>query len=253
MQSESGQSSPEIPAALLQPTPRNVRLNVKGVAVVVVAFVLLVGGLWVESGLYRRARRSHAILTLFEFERLVTGAQVIAVEERGRGDNRRSRIRYRYAVKGQEYSGSAVHTGDLDGYRAGSPIAVWYLPSEPGESWIDGDVPHLESSRPAYAVFGACGAVALCLIFMVKRQSALLTYGRPALAVIRTVEKRRSDKGTHWRVHYEWTLLSGATRTGRYTDNRKQPPPVGSVIPIVYDRDQPQRNNRYPMSFVSVR
>src|SRR5262245_23128122 len=121
MQSASGQSSPEIPAALLQPTPRDVRLNVKGVAVVVVAFVLLAGGLWVESRLYHRARRSHVILTAFEFERLVTGAVVTASEERGLGSSRRSRTRYQYAVKGQEYNGSSLRTGDHH-YAPGSPI-----------------------------------------------------------------------------------------------------------------------------------
>jgi hypothetical protein len=192
------------------------------------------------------------LVTLFEFERVVTGAVVTDAEERGRGENRRSRLTYRYAVKGQEYSGSGVRA-DRERYAEGSPIAVWYLPSEPAESWIDGDTPRAESSWPALAVFGTCGAVALCLIMLVKRQSSLLTYGRPALAVIRKVEKKRSDTGTRWRVHYEWTLLSGATRMGKYTDSRKQQQVVGSVIPIVYDRDQPQRNSRYPLSFVTVR
>ena len=38
-------------------------------------------------------------------------------------------------------------------------------------------------------------------------------------------------------VHYEWTTLSGATRTGKYQHGKKHLPAVGTLIPIVYDRD----------------
>ena len=87
---------------------------------------------------------------------------------------------------------------------------------------------------------------------LIRRQSYLLMYGRPAIAVVTKVEKKRSDKGTYWRVHYEWTLLSGAKRRGRYKHGKKEPPAVGTTIPIVYDRDQPARNSRYPLSLVAL-
>jgi hypothetical protein len=68
----------------------------------------------------------------------------------------------------------------------------------------------------------------------------------------RRSKKKRSDQGTYWRVHYEWTLLSGGKRQGRYNHGKKQPPAVGVTIPIVYDRDHPLRHSRYPLSLVAV-
>jgi len=111
---------------------------------------------------------------------------------------------------------------------------------------------HGESRRPPFAVLTVCGIGALALMLVVRRQSNLLAYGRPALATVRQVEKKKSDKGTYWRVHFEWTLLSGATRSGRYHHHRKQPPAVGAVIPIVYDRDRPQRHSKYPLPLVRL-
>jgi hypothetical protein len=91
-----------------------------------------------------------------------------------------------------------------------------------------------------------------CPLALIRRQRRLLTYGRGAVAVITGVEKKRSDKGTYWKVHYEWTLLSGAKRTGHYKHGKKQPPAIGTTIPIVYDRDQPSHHSKYPLSLVHV-
>ena len=66
------------------------------------------------------------------------------------------------------------------------------------------------------------------------------------------VEKKRTDKGTVWMVHYEFTTLSDATRTGKYRHGKKQVPAAGTLIPIVYDRDNSFRHSKYPMSFVTT-
>ena len=90
------------------------------------------------------------------------------------------------------------------------------------------------------------GCAALALIQAVRRQSNLLAYGRPAMATVTKVEKKKTDEGTVWMVHYEWTTLSGATRTGKYHHGKKQVPAVGALIPIVYDRDNSFRHSKLP-------
>ena len=72
------------------------------------------------------------------------------------------------------------------------------------------------------------------------------------MATVTKVEKKTTDKGTVWMVHYEWTTMSGATRTGKYNHGKKQMPAVGAPIPIVYDRDNTFRHSKYPMSFVRI-
>ena len=252
LQNESARNSPALPAPLLRPTPRNVRLNASGVIVVAVAVLLLAGGGVAEVHLYRRAKISESRMVRFESERVVTGAQVTRVQRRNGENGRRITMTYQYAVNGREYTGSTtVRTSEHDPFSVGSPVAVWYLPSEPDASWMDGDAPRVQPTWPALVLFAACGFTAVWLMLVVRRQSNLLTYGRPAWATIREVEKKKSDKGAYWRVHYEWTLLSGATRKGRYSQG-KNPPVVGTTIPILYDRDEPSRNSRYPLSLVRV-
>ena len=72
------------------------------------------------------------------------------------------------------------------------------------------------------------------------------------MAMVTKVEKKRTDNGTVWRVHYEWTTMSGATRTGKYNHSRKNPPAVGELFPIVCDRDNTFRHSKFPMPLVRV-
>lgn len=253
MQRRSAQNNPASAAALLRSTPRQVRLNTSGVIMMIVAAALVIGGVWGGMELYRRAKLSERQVALLASEAITTDAEVIRVQRRGGGNDRRSTVHYRYVVGDREHSGATtVRRAERDRYVPGSQIAVRYLSSEPGTSWMEGYAPRRQPIWPAFVVPASCAVSALTIALLIRRQSNLLTHGRPAAAVVTKVEKKRSDKGTYWRVHYEWTLLSGAKRTGHYKHGKKDPPPVGATIPIVYDRDQPARNSRYPLSLVAL-
>jgi hypothetical protein len=104
----------------------------------------------------------------------------------------------------------------------------------------------------ALAIGVAFVVLALGVIRLIRRQWSLLEYGRPAAAVVTAVTRKRSDHGAYWLVRFEWTLLSGAKRQGRYTHRKKRPPNPGALVTIVYDRDQPQRNRKYPFPLVKI-
>jgi len=253
VQRGSAQDSRALPAPLNEPTPRQVRVNASGVSALIAAMALTAAGVWGEIEFYTRAKASERLAALFAHERLVTGAEVTRIQRRGGGNNRRSTVHYQYAAQGRDYTGATtVSRSDRDRYVAGAPVAVWYLPSQSDASWLDGYAPSPAPMWPVMAIPVVAGFAALSLIVLVRRQLNLLTNGRPALAVITKVERKRTDKGSFWRVHYEWTLLSGATRTGRYKDSGKQPPALGATIPIVYDKDDPSRNSKYPLGLVSI-
>ena len=254
MQRRSALDSSGLPPALLKATPRQVRVNASGGALLVTAALLVVVGMWGGIELGRRAEIAGRHLGLFASERIVTAGDVIQLRTRGGGDDHRITAHYRYTARGRELTGeTTLRRDERDRYAVGSPVAVWYLASEPEASWLDGYAPRPEASWPATAVPLACGVFALALIQAVRRQSNLLAYGRPAMATVTKVEKKRTDKGTFWMVHYKWTTLSGATRTGKYHHGKKQIPAIGAMIPIVYDRDNTFRSSKYPMSFVTVR
>jgi hypothetical protein len=253
VQRRSALDSSGLPAALLKAVPRRVEVNMLGGMMMVIAAALVVIGIWGGLELGRRAETAGRRVGLFASERVVTAGDVIQLRKRGGGNNHRITAHYRYAVRGTELTGqTTLRRDEREKYEVGSPVAVWYLPSEPEASWLDGYAPRPEASWPATVVPLGCGVSAMALILAVRRQSNLLTHGRPAMATVTKVEKKKSDKGTFWRVHYEWTTMSGATRSGRYNHSKKDAPAIGTLIPIVYDRDNTFRHSKYPMPFVRI-
>lgn len=254
MEKRSALDSADLPPALLRSAPRDVRLSPAGRVMVILAALLVIGGMWGGVELNRRAETAARLVGLFESERMVTAGDVIELRKRGGGNDHRIIAHYRYMARGRELTGqTTLRRNERDRYTVGSPIAVWYLPSEPGMSWLDGYSPRPMTSWPATAVPLACGGVAMALILIVRRQWHLLAYGRPAIATVTKIEKKRTDKGTVWVVHYEFTTMSGATRTGKYNQAKKHLPAVGATVPILYDRDNTFRHSKYPMPFVTVR
>jgi hypothetical protein len=220
----------------------------------ITAGVLVVAGMWGGVELGRRAEIAERRLSLFASERIVTAGDVIQLRRRGGDNDQRVTAHYRYTARGRELMGATtLRRDERDRYAVGSPVAVWYLPTEPEASWLDGYAPRPEASWPATVVPLVCGVSALALISIVRRQSNLLAHGRPAMATVTKIEKKRTDKGTIWMVHYEFTTLSGATRGGKYSPGRKNLPAIGATVPIVYDRDNSFRHSKYPMPFVTIR
>ena len=253
MQRRSALDSSGLPAALQKATPRNVEVNALGGMVMLIAAMLVGIGMWGGIVLNRRAETAGRHVSLFASARIVTAGDVIQLRRRGGDDDDRVTAYYRYAARGRELTGqTTLRRDERDKYQVGLPVGVWYLPTEPEASWLDGYAPRPEPFWPATVVPLGCGVSGMALILAVRRQSNLLANGRPAMAIVTKVEKKKTDKGTCWRVHYEWTTMSGATRRGKYNHEKKQMPAVGSLIPIVYDRDDTFRHGRYPMSFVRV-
>lgn len=243
-----------MPPVLLRTTPRSVRVNATGQIVLLSAVVLITGGIWAAIELNRRADIAARRAALFESERVLAAGDIIHLRKRGGDDEHRITAHYRYSVRGRELTGeTALRRDHNESFVVGTPVGVWYLPSEPESSWLDGYAPRRRARWPGTAVPFACGIAAIGLIAVVRRQANLLTYGRPAMATVTKIEKKRTDKGTVWVVHYEFATLSGATRTGTYHERKKDLPAVGATVPIVYDRDNTFRHSKYPMSFVTVR
>ena len=255
MERESAPASSELPPALLTSTPRQVRIAPRGAALMIVAAALVAVGMWGAVELRRRAETAERHVQLFGSERLLAAGDVIRLRKRGDDDDDRVTAHYRYIARGRELMGATtLRRGERNRYAVGSTVGVWYLPSEPDASWLDGYQPRQQPYWPATAVPLACGVAAFAMILVVRRQWNLLESGRPTLATVTKIDKKRSDHGTYWVVHYEWSTLNGATRLGKYRHGSKRTvPSVGEVMPILYDRDNTFRSRKYPMTFVTVR
>ena len=253
MPGRSAVDSAGLPAALLRPTPRRVQVTASGGMMLIIAATLVVIGGWGGSELQKHADIAERQVGLFASERVLTGGDVVELRKRGGDDDHRIVAHYRYAVHGRELTGrTTLRREEQEKYAVGSPVAVWYLATEPEASWLDGDSPRPEPGWTGTVVAIVCGVSAVGLMASVRRQSKLLAYGRAAMATVTKVEKKRTQHGTSWRVHYEWTTISGATRTGKHNHRGKSAPAIGEHIPIVYDRDNTFRHSKFPMTFVRV-
>ena len=253
MERKSALDSADLPPALLKATPRPVRVNASGQVLLFSAAVLVIGGMWGGIELNTRAETAARHVGLFESERMLAAGDIVRLRQRGDDDGDRVTAHYRYVARGRELTGATtLRRNQNDAFAVGSPVAVWYLPSEPEASWLDGHAPRPRARWPATAVPLACGLAAVGFIAVVRRQANLLAHGRPAMATVTKIEKKRTDKGTVWLVHYEFTTMSGATRTGKYHHGKKDLPAIGATIPIVYDRDNTFRHSKYPMSYVRL-
>jgi hypothetical protein len=243
-----------LPPALLKSTPRQVRIAPRGALLMIVAAALVGIGMWGGIELRRRAETADRHVQLFASERRLAAGAVIQLRTRGGDDDDRVTARYRYTALGRELTGATtLRRGERDRYRVDSPVGVWYLPSEPQANWLDGYQPRPQAHWPATVIPLACGVAAFGMILAVRRQWNLLESGRPALATVTRIDKKRSEHGTYWVVHYEWATLGGATRSGKYRhSNKKTVPLAGQMLPILYDRDDPFRSHKYPMTFVTV-
>ena len=238
----------------LPPTPRTTKLSSAGAVLALACVAAIVGGIWGGMSLHHQAMASQRRTALAGNATTSVLGRVTRVQLQGGDDDRRTVVHYEYLVNGHAYRGSTrLRRRESHAFVAGGPIAVSYVIADPSVGWMEGRPPRRFPAWPAYLVPSAAllgSAVAFALL---GRQRRLLADGRLAIATITRIDKKRSDKGSYWRVEYQWRLLSGATRRAHYHHSRKQPPAIGTHLPIIYDRDNPRRQRRYPLPLVGLR
>jgi uncharacterized protein DUF3592 len=246
------QKAGTVPPELLGSVPRDVRLTFAGIALTVVGIACVVGAFATAIGMSVAYMRTHAERQLRERAGVSETADVIDVVVR-RGEHPRRDVTYRYDVDGRAYTGRAtLREKDRPNIARGTPVPIEYLPSRPEVSWLAG-------ARPSVFPLVVIPLVVLSLLasggivaHSVRRQRILLSEGRVALAHVTGFKKVHRDKHRVFRVSYEFETISGAKQTARFEVGRN-PPPVGTVVPIVYHRERPQWSATYPLALVRPR
>ena len=235
------------PAELSGSSSREVELSGGGVAVACLAVGLILGAIASIVLLSREASRQAGDADrLFTKGRVAEGSVTRHWKSGGEGSNRR--IAYEFQHDGRTYAGAAKTPKRIWAtFAVGSPVDVRFLPENPERNhpagWRPGRLPlWLPPGLAALLV-----AVAFLLVWMVRRQTQLLSDGRAARA--RVVKHTAGEGGKSYT--YEVPVLGGGTMKGRAGEVRK-PPAIGSAICVIYDRDNPGRNSPYPLCLVRV-
>ncbi len=247
----TGSTQGQIPPELRRSIPREVRLTLAGKLAAATVAALLAGALVGGILLYWAAARDAARRQSLQSQGVLTQGSVIRVG-RTPGDQPKRVVFFRYSIGGQNYEGrSVLERLDHRSFPAGSPLPVRYLPSDPHMSWMPGYEPQ---GTPMWLVAVLAAGLAFpagLISWRLRRESALLAEGRPAVARVTHSKRIRQDKRRTYRIFYTFTILSGAERAG-HCDVNKNPPVDGSLLTILYDREEPRRSALYPLPLVRV-
>jgi hypothetical protein len=241
------------PDGLNRSRPRPVRLTGPGKALLVIAIILGIAAPAAGIALGLVARRQVENARLLREESAVTEGRVTRLW-RGRDDEKQPWMAYRFSGQGQTYERNAkVSLRRWQGLRVGSPLPVYYVPSRPD---LSNPFTTARTAMPPWVPFLVAIILAggsFLATLPIRSQHRLLSEGRPAPGlVMKHGQARRSShgRGLESKYYYEFPLLSGAIAKGE-AGPCKNPPVIGSTIPVIYDPDNPRRNAPYPFSLVS--
>jgi len=229
--------------------PRDVWLTANGRTLMVFAMVFAVGAVTAAIALpiVRASQLSaRARLTAEATPATATIVRVTITK----GDDPRRDVTYRYSVNSEDYEHTVQFPRRGRAFKEGGEIAILYARSQPARSWLPGHEPGAIPVVLLPLVPGALLLVGGLLTLPVRRERALLAEGRFAQARVLASKKVQHQHHHTFQVRYEFTTLSGATVTGK-SDRGRKGTTSGDVIPIVYHRDNPQRNAVYPLSLVT--
>ncbi|HSW50113.1 MAG TPA: DUF3592 domain-containing protein [Bryobacteraceae bacterium] len=236
------------PPELERSRPRPVRLSGRGKGMLFLILALLIAAGAGGVSLYRKSARES------QRDRLLAvagsdGEARITRLWRGSGKDRRCYAAYQFSA-GDAVIGKTARV-PCERFTEGQQVRIRYLAASPETSRLaDVEV----SDRPPVWVAPLVGVALVGVALLVARrvglERRLLEDGQAAPGVI-TKLGLRTDKGR--KVHYEFATYSGTRIKGSYGPVRgKDVLPVGSPVVILYARDNPKLNTRYPPILVKL-
>ena len=233
-----------IPHELLRSTPREVSLTAAGSFAAVMAWLLGVGGMVMSVWLFAHSMDARAA----DREAVVTSGDVVRLGAT-RGEHPKWVATYAYRVDGLTIEGrSTLGRRDRQRVAVGDVLQVRYLTGEPTRSWVDGYQPGRIPFLVSPAVLVLMGFGAGSIVLTVRRQRAMLTSGRPAVATVKDVKKVSHQHGQTYRATVEYQPVAGSTVTRKFDVSKGTG--VGSELIVLYDPETPKRAVKYPLSMV---
>jgi hypothetical protein len=241
------------PAGLDGSRPRWLRLTGGGKVLVIVSVLLCLGSFAAGFGLNAASRRQAEEVLLLREQGVVTDGQVIRLYRRGK-DNE-PYVSYGFLAQGREYKRDLkISRAMWTRLKVGSPLSVRYAESRPE---INHPAGLTRSALPPWVPVLVAVALMICgagVLLPLRGQSRLLANGRQTMGVVMAHGKTmRTSHGSELgkKYEYEFLLLSGASCKGT-AGPVKNPPPIGSAIPVLYDPETPKRNAPYPLPLVRL-
>lgn len=233
------------PEALRSTRPREIRLTGSGKFLRFFSIFLAVGSIALGIVLYLKASVDLAQREDLVRRGISSSARITRHWKTG-GKDTRFWIAYAYPHEGQEYQGR-IQLGrkDWTSLTQDSSIPIRFLPEDPDVHYLPGREGQLLPLWVSFLIAPILLAIGWLVHQPLTSQARLLREGRPAPAVVKEHKKVKGGQETH----YTFLLLNRAAAEGKM-DASKDPPPLGSVLCVLYEPDRPQHNQVYPLSLV---
>ncbi len=242
------------PPGLDRSWPRECRLTGAGKFLVILTVLMALGAPTAGVGLGMLATREAREARLMQTEGHVTEGRVTRLW-RSRDKDRQPYVSYEFYAGGRVFERDAsLPLSVWRGLKVGNSLPIRYLPADPEINHPEG---HARGPLPLWVPFLVAAAMAAGSFFMtwpLRRQKYLLAYGRVAPARITSHgRKMRTQHGSELgqQFFFEFPQLSGAMVKGKAGPSKK-PPAIGTVVPVLYDPDNPRRNAPYPLSLCKI-
>jgi uncharacterized membrane protein YedE/YeeE len=234
------------PVELSGSGPRDVRLSGIGIFLVCLAGLMFMGAIVAAVGLSRVASRQQADRENLREAGMVTEA-VVTRHWRTGGKDDTPRIAYQFEYEGQTWKGtSAAPRSIWRKLDVGSKLEVRFVPSHPElnhpAEWEAGGTPKWLPAVIAALLIG----IGMMVGYLIRRQMSLLSEGRPTVGRVTKCSRFKNE----YILRYEFATLNGGIAKGR--GKARKALPVGGALTILYDRDNPRRNEPYPLELVRV-
>jgi len=227
--------------------PRDVRLNGRGIVIVCLTIVFLIAGPLLQSFIARELQRQSTRVQLLAENGTAVTASVVRLWH-GSDKSHTPMVSYRFDTGREVVLGqSALVSSAWDSLHPGDSFAVRYLSTSPR---INAPAEGTPAPAPVWIswmpLIGFLVAPAIFAV-MIRKQWRLLANGAPAAGTVTKVQRRKQLY-----VSYDFKLPSGEVFNGRSGASWKNPPQPGDRICILYDPDNPRRNNVYPPELVRL-
>lgn len=236
------------PRELAASSPRSVRLTRAGIALIVLAAVMFLGGIALgivikTAGNRQKSERDQLSQQGREVQGIITRLWRTTDKES------RNMVAYQFDFDGHIYRKSVEASRRVwKTLVLGAPLAIRFVPSNPvlnrPRDWARDPMP----DWPPFLIGLLFAGLAALFVFFVRRQMHLLSDGRPAPGVVTHYSDAQHGQKN---VHYEFPLMSGSIAKGSSGPSRK-PPAIGETLCVIYDRDNPRRNAAYPLELVKL-
>jgi hypothetical protein len=241
-----------LPQELYRSRPRDVRLSGAGRALASIALLFCLAA---PAALVLLQRQAH--IDRVERDALVQSGVVadgvVVRLKRDSKENKRATVYYQFTANGRSFESHAkVPMARWKALRVGSAVPIRFVPANPAVNIPDGVEPGVLPSALPYILAPLPLLIGLICFLSLQYQRGLLSDGRAALAILKSVKTRRGQHGEKIRsLRYEFPLLNGTVQTGSVQTQRAVLD-VGSSIAVVYDAEHPRRSRPYPLSLVRL-